>query len=61
LVFGHRRASGVARKPKTRLFPIAGHGDELVTGVCADGRQVVMGSRTPDLTAVFFDANGNLC
>jgi hypothetical protein len=50
----------VARKPKPRLFPIAGHGDAFVTGVCADGRQVVMGLVIPDLTAVFFDAKGDL-
>jgi hypothetical protein len=51
----------VARKPKTRLFPIADHGDEFVTGVCADGRQVVMALLIPDLTAEFFDATGDLC
>jgi hypothetical protein len=59
--FGHRRASGAARKPKARLFPIAGQGDEFVSGVCAHGPQVVMGLLLPDLTAVLCDANGDLC
>jgi hypothetical protein len=46
-----------------RLFPLnfrdVGAGGP-VTGVCADGRQVVMGLLCPNLVAYFFDANGNL-
>ncbi len=41
-----------------RLFPIQAYDYE--TGVCADGRQVVMGLLCPELVAFFFDAQGNL-
>ncbi|MFO0964158.1 MAG: hypothetical protein U0793_01040 [Gemmataceae bacterium] len=44
----------------TRLFPIQGYGDEFSTGVCADGRQVVMGLLCPHLVAYFFDRKGKL-
>jgi hypothetical protein len=41
---------------KERLFPI--QGCDYETGVCADGRQVIMGLLCPDVVAVFFDAQG---
>ena len=47
------------RKPKHRLFPIQNHGYDFFTGVCADGRQVVMGLLCPELVAFFFGAEGN--
>jgi hypothetical protein len=46
-------------KPKARLFPIQNHGYDFFTGVCPDGRQVVMGLLCPELVAFFFDSEGN--
>lgn len=46
----------VAGGGTTRLFPIQGYDYE--TGVCADGRQVILGLLCPSLVAVWFDANG---
>jgi hypothetical protein len=43
-----------------RLFPLQGYGDDFVTGVCADGRQVVMGLLCPYLVAYFFAPDGRL-
>jgi len=42
-----------------RLYPIRDHGGDFFTGVCGDGRQVVMGLLCPEVVAVFFDAAGN--
>jgi hypothetical protein len=43
-----------------RLFPIQSQGYDFFTGICADGRQVVMGLLCPELVAYFFDAHGSL-
>lgn len=43
---------------KARLFPIQAY--DYQTGLCADGRQVVMGLLYPYLVAFFFDGEGNL-
>src|SRR5262245_26387932 len=43
-----------------RLFSIQPYCDEFVTGICADGRQVVMGLICPNLVAYFFDNKGRL-
>jgi hypothetical protein len=46
-----------------RLFPLNFRGVDAggpVTGVCADGRQVVMGLLCPNLVAYFFDPKGDL-
>ena len=50
-----------------RLFALnfgGGQGDgyagDLVTGICADGRQVVMGLLCPNLVAYFFNPKGDL-
>lgn len=43
-----------------RLFPIQNDGHDFFTGVCSDGRQVVMGLLCPALVAYFFDLEGNL-
>jgi hypothetical protein len=45
-------------RPKTRLFPIRPDPD-FFTGVCDDGRQVIIGLLCPELVAVFFDGKGN--
>src|SRR4051794_1316900 len=42
-----------------RLFPIRSYGRDFFTGICADGRQVVIGLICPEIVAVFFDAEGN--
>jgi len=47
-------------KPEGRLFPIQNDACDFFTGVCADGRQVVMGLLCPQLVAFFFDPQGNL-
>jgi hypothetical protein len=47
------------QKAKARLFPIQSHEDDFFAGVCADGRQVVMGLLCPAVAAYFFDAEGN--
>ncbi|HEY7155408.1 MAG TPA: hypothetical protein VH575_15710 [Gemmataceae bacterium] len=41
-----------------RLFPIRKY--DYATGLCDDGRQVVMGLLCPHLVAYFFDPQGNL-
>lgn len=46
--------------PEDQLFPITGYGDEFVTGLCSDGRQVVMGLLCPHLVAYYFDRDGRL-
>jgi hypothetical protein len=46
--------------PGNHLFPIQNDGYDFFTGVCADGRQMVMGLLEPHLVAYFFDKNGNL-
>jgi hypothetical protein len=42
-----------------RLYKIQNHGEDFFTGVCADGRQVVMGLKCPHVAAYFFDAKGH--
>jgi hypothetical protein len=46
--------------PENRLYPIQNQGYDFFTGVCDDGRQVVMGLLCPHVVAYFFDAQGNL-
>jgi hypothetical protein len=41
-----------------RLFPIKSY--DYLTGVCGDGRQVVMGLLCPHVVAYFFGRNGEL-
>jgi len=41
-----------------KLFTVQSCEPDFVTGVCADGRQVVMGLLCPNLVAFFFDADG---
>jgi len=41
-----------------RLFPIQAY--DYKTGICSDGRQVVIGLLCPHLVAYFFDPQGNL-
>jgi hypothetical protein len=43
---------------ENRLFYLDSYGDSFITGICADGRQVVMGLLCPHLVAYFFDSNG---
>lgn len=43
-----------------RLFRIKSYGDDFVTGLSDDGRQVVMGLLCPELVAYFFDQDGRL-
>jgi hypothetical protein len=43
-----------------RRFPITSYGDVFVTGVCDDGRQLVMGLLCPLVVAYFFDSDGRL-
>jgi hypothetical protein len=50
----------VGSDAENRLFPITSYGDDFVTGVCADGRQVVMGLLCPHVVAYFFDPDGRL-
>src|SRR5262249_24918462 len=40
--------------------PIQGYGDDYVTGICSDGRQVVMGLLCPQVVGYFFDSEGKL-
>jgi hypothetical protein len=48
----------IHKTPSDRLFPIQEH--DYSTGVCADGRQVVMGLLCPNLVAYFFNRDGTL-
>jgi hypothetical protein len=50
----------VSSAPDDRLFTVNGYGDDFFTGVCSDGRQVVMGLLCPEVVAYFFDAEGRL-
>jgi hypothetical protein len=43
---------------KNRLYKIQNHGEDFFTGVCSDGRQVVMGLLCPHVVAYFFDSKG---
>jgi hypothetical protein len=45
---------------EARVYPIQNDGYDFFTGVCSDGRQVVMGLLCPELVAFFFDPEGNL-
>lgn len=51
-------ASKNYKAPKDLLYPLQSYDYE--TGMCADGRQVVMGLLCPNLVAFFFDMQGNL-
>jgi hypothetical protein len=44
---------------QNRLYKIQNHGEDFFTGVCADGRQAVMGLLCPNVVAYFFDAKGH--
>jgi len=46
--------------PNNKLFPIQGYEEDFSTGICADGRQVVLGVFEPQLIAYFFDPQGSL-
>ena len=46
--------------PNDKLFPLQGYEEDFSTGICADGRQVVLGVLEPELVAYFFDPQGDL-
>lgn len=50
----------MATDSSSQLFTLRSYVNDFVTGVCGDGRQVVMGLLCPHLTAYFFDAAGHL-
>ncbi len=45
---------------ENKLFPIQNDEATLATGICADGRQVMMGLICPQLVAYFFDRDGEI-
>ena len=45
---------------ESRIFTIAGHGEDFFTGQTADGRQVLLGLLSPQVVLYFFDADGVL-
>ena len=45
---------------ETRLFPIAGYGEEFHVGTTADGEHVLMGLLSPYVVAYIFSASGDL-
>ncbi len=45
---------------ENRLFPIQNDEDILATGICADGRQAMMGLLCPWLVAYFFNHDGEI-